>query len=241
MAFDPDKFLEDTTDKKGSTTFDPDEFLSQPTEAPTPSKEYTETDAYESAVQTAAPIVSNLVKGPVLPTPMTPGKIIQGAADVAAMAHGHPPYGAMIRNAMPNPSMLIQQPLAQSIPAYAQALKQMPAQALNRAKAGAGTVLRGAGKLAGPVGLGMNALDAAQYAQEAELGQRLAQGQGKTAQQNYRGLNTPINGPISPEEAQALIESGSPRDIAAAGGQARINALVRQKAAELALRPIAPQ
>jgi hypothetical protein len=45
----------------------------------------------------------------------------------------------------------------------------------------AGPVLRGAAKVAGPVGMGMNLYDAGQMARETQLGQRLSQGQGQRA------------------------------------------------------------
>ena len=245
MAFDPDSFLKetpDTTVAEPKSGFDPDKFLAKP-ESTGSESEASAADVIAKGLQTIAPAISGLVKGPVVPEGMVgklasnPIGIMQNAADIASMAHGHPPYGAMIRNALPSASSFLNKPLAEAVPEYLQGLKQIPGQALNGAK----NVIRGVGKLAGPVGLGMNAYDAAQYAQEAELGNRLAQGQGKTAEQNFRGLNTPINGPISPDQAQALLENGSPRDIEAAGGQARINELIRQKAAALALRPIAPQ
>ena len=244
MAFDPDSFLQETPGTKPAETkskFDPDAFLAKPEQVGS-GPEASVSDVIGKGLQTIAPAISGLVKGPVVPEGMI-GKIasnpvgaMQSAADIAALAHGHPPYGSMIRNALPSASSFLNKPLAEAVPEYLQGLKQIPGQALNGAK----NVIRGAGRLAGPIGLGMNAYDAAQYAQEAELGNRLAQGQGQTAEQNFRGLNTPINGPISPDEAQALLENGSPRDIEAAGGQARINALIRAAAAQKALQPIAP-
>lgn len=108
----------------------------------------------------------------------------------------------------------------------------------------AGPLLRGAAKIAGPVGLGMNMYDAAQYAHESQLGQRLAQGQGRTAQQAFRQMNPGYGAGfvsnVSPDEAAAVLQNGSPRDIAAMGGQKTLDALIRQKAAAKALQPIAP-
>tara|TARA_R110000868_G_scaffold21535_11_gene89191 strand:- start:1882 stop:2895 length:1014 start_codon:yes stop_codon:yes gene_type:complete len=63
----------------------------------------------------------------------------------------------------------------------------------------AGPVLRGAGRVLGPVGLGMNMYDAGQYAQESQLGSRLAEGQGNMAQQAYRQLPAQINTPGNPQ------------------------------------------
>jgi hypothetical protein len=108
----------------------------------------------------------------------------------------------------------------------------------------AGPIMRGIGRVAGPAGLAMNAYDAAKYAQEAELGKRLAQGQGGTAQQQFRQM-TPGYGQgfvsnISPDQAAAILQNGSPRDIEALGGQATLDALIKQKAAAKALGPVAP-
>jgi hypothetical protein len=99
----------------------------------------------------------------------------------------------------------------------------------------AGPVLRGAGKVLGPVGMGMNMYDAAQMARETQLGQRLATGQGQQAQQNFRQMNTPYGAPISAPEAQNVLQSGSPRDIQAFGGQERLNQMIREAAAKKAL------
>jgi hypothetical protein len=99
---------------------------------------------------------------------------------------------------------------------------------------------RAAARVAGPVGLGMDIYDAASYAQEAELGNRLAQGQGRNAQQAFRNMNIKNASPISPEEAAAVLQNGSPRDIEAMGGQETLNALIRQKAASKVLAPVAP-
>jgi hypothetical protein len=101
-------------------------------------------------------------------------------------------------------------------------------------------VIRGAAKVAGPVGMAMNAYDASQYAQESGLGQRLAQGQGLQAEQAFRQRNTQYGAPISPEQAQAVLQSGSPRDIEGLGGQEFLNSVIRQQAAAQALKPVRP-
>lgn len=98
---------------------------------------------------------------------------------------------------------------------------------------------RAAARVAGPVGLGMDVYDASQYARESNLGPRLAQGQGRQAQQAFRGMNQTY-GPIAPDQAQAVLESGSERDIAAFGGRDKLSELIRLKAAERVLGPIAP-
>jgi len=104
-----------------------------------------------------------------------------------------------------------------------------------------GPVVRGAGKVLGPAGLALNAYDASQYAQESGLGQRLAEGQGQRAEQAFRQHNTQYGAPISPEQAQAVLQSGSLRDIEGLGGQEFLNSVIRQQAAAQALKPVRPQ
>jgi hypothetical protein len=99
--------------------------------------------------------------------------------------------------------------------------------------------LRGAARVAGPVGMGMNIYDASQYAHESNLGPRLAQGQGRQAQQAFRNRNQAY-GPIAPDQAQAVMQSGSERDIAAFGGRDKLSEMIRLKAAERVLGPVAP-
>ena len=103
----------------------------------------------------------------------------------------------------------------------------------------AGPILRGAARVAGPAGLAMNAYEAQQFANQAELGPRLAQGQGRNAQQAFRNMNQAY-GPVAPDQAQAVLESGSARDIAAFGGRDKLSQMIRLKAAEKVLGPIAP-
>ena len=94
-----------------------------------------------------------------------------------------------------------------------------------------GPVARAVGKVAGPAGLALNAYDAAQYAQDSQLGQRLAQGQGRMAQQAFRQHNTTYGAPVTPDQEAAVLQNGSPRDI---------DALIKRKAAQKALQPVAP-
>jgi len=88
-----------------------------------------------------------------------------------------------------------------------------------------GPVLNTVGRVAGPAGMAYNAYEAAKYAQDAELGQRLASGQGQLAQHNFRQMNPVYGAPISREQAQAVLQSGSPRDIAAFGGADRLRSI----------------
>lgn len=95
-----------------------------------------------------------------------------------------------------------------------------------------GPVARGAARVAGPVGMGMSLYDAGQMTRETNLGSRLGQGQGQRAEQAFRNMNTQYGGPISPQEEQNVMASGSERDI---------QALIRRKAAQRVLGPVAPQ
>lgn len=107
-----------------------------------------------------------------------------------------------------------------------------------------GPIARGAGRVLGPVGAAMNLYDAGQMARDTQLGQRLASGEGQMAQHAFRNMNpgygAGFNSTLTPDQAEVILKNGSPRDIQAFGGQAAIQALIKQKAAAQALKPIAP-
>jgi len=86
-------------------------------------------------------------------------------------------------------------------------------------------VLRTAGKVLGPAGLAMNAYDAAQYAQAAELGKRLAAGQGGIAQQAFRNVQHTAGNQyqLQPQEAANVLASGDAATINLYGGPERLN------------------
>jgi hypothetical protein len=126
--------------------------------------------------------------------------------------------------------------LAQKFAAYENAIPGVGSRMMRMAA----PVLRTAGKVLGPVGMAMNAYDAAQYAQESGLGQRLAQGEGQRAEQAFRQRNTQYGAAITPEQARNILENGSPRDIDSLGGQAFLNTIIRQQAAAQAIRPQGP-
>ena len=106
----------------------------------------------------------------------------------------------------------------------------------------AGTVARGAGRVLGPVGMGLNLYDAGQMARQTQLGERLSQGQGQLAEQAFRqGPVKNYQGPqLNPQEAQNVLKSGSPRDIQYFGGRDQLSEMIRKKAAEKVLGPVAP-
>jgi hypothetical protein len=116
---------------------------------------------------------------------------------------------------------------AEAVAAF-NALKQQAQSAPSMFSRVAGPLVRGAAKIAGPVGLGMNIYDASQYAQESELGPRLAQGQGRMAQQAFRNMaaNQQYGG-LTPEQQQILEQD-------------KIDQAIRRKAAERVLGPMVP-
>jgi len=99
----------------------------------------------------------------------------------------------------------------------------------------AGPLLRGAAKVAGPVGMGMNMYDAGQMARETQLGQRLQQGQGQQAEQAFRaGPVQTYQGPqLNTQEQQNVMASGSARDKQYFNDQ--MNMAIRLKAAKKVL------
>jgi hypothetical protein len=98
-----------------------------------------------------------------------------------------------------------------------QELKQgyKPITTMGKVGAVAGPLLRGAGRVLGPAGMAMNLYDAANFAQEADLGGRLARGEGKLAPQAFRSLlNQNVSGyQPTPDEMRNLLASGDQRMI----------------------------
>jgi len=105
-----------------------------------------------------------------------------------------------------------------------------------------GPALRGAARVAGPVGMAMNINDAGQLARETELGTRLAQGQGGRAEQAFRsGPVQAYQGPqMDAQQSQNVLQSGSARDVKYFGGQDQLREQMRRKAAARVAGPIAP-
>ena len=101
----------------------------------------------------------------------------------------------------------------------------------------AGPILRGAGKVLGPVGMGYNVYEAGQMARDTGLGQRLAGGEAQRAPQAFRQMNPTYGAPLNAQQAQNVLQSGSPRDIQSFGGQEALNAAIRKEAAMKALTP----
>lgn len=125
----------------------------------------------------------------------------------------------------------------QSLRATQQAFPSMAQKAARVAAPALGAVAR----VAGPAGMAYDLYEAGQLARQTQLGQRLAQGQGQLAEQAFRGgMGQTYQGPqLSPEQAQAVLQSGSQRDIQYFGGPDRLTQLIRQRAAQRVLGPVA--
>jgi hypothetical protein len=178
--------------------------------------------------------------GKFAPTP-APGAELANAAQISeaigpeGLAAGMKPGGTFPTEAPP-----IGGPAAQQGTNF---IQNITAKFAPMAKAVA-PVLNTIGRVAGPAGLAYNAYQAADYAHQAELGQRLAMGQGQVAQHNFRNLNVPygtgqsqpswISGPttgfnqtLTRDQAQAVLQSNNPRDIAAFGGEQHLRQLAQ--------------
>lgn len=95
----------------------------------------------------------------------------------------------------------------------------------------AAPVLNTVSRVAGPAGLAYNAYEAGQFARNAQLGQRLAQGEGRLAQAVGRDvmLNRNISGYVpSKQEAANLLASGDERTINIYGGRQRLEQIAGQ-------------
>jgi hypothetical protein len=95
-------------------------------------------------------------------------------------------------------------------------------QTMGSAASAVAPVLNTAARVAGPAGLAYNVYEAGKMAQDAQLGERLAQGQGQLAEKAFRQANVPyspgFNQTITPDQARAVLASQSSRDIQAFGG-----------------------
>lgn len=108
-----------------------------------------------------------------------------------------------------------------------------------------GSVLKplamGAAKVAGPLGIGYDVYEATKFARDQELGARLAAGQAQRAPQAFQQRNPTYGAPVTPEQAQTVLQSGSPRDIAAFGGEDTLRRRMREIAAARVTGPAVPQ
>jgi hypothetical protein len=145
-------------------------------------------------------------------------------------------------------SKLVQSPqfqkVAGAIPEAAANAEKYLAAIPSRMEA-AGKVLKplavGAARVAGPAMMAMDVNNAMEFAREQQLGQRLAQGQGRNAQQAFRNMNVQYGYQPTAQEAENLLASGAARDIQAFGGEDRLKRLIREEAAKRVVGPIAPR
>jgi hypothetical protein len=103
---------------------------------------------------------------------------------------------------------------------------------MSKIGAGLAPIVRGAGRVLGPAGMAMNVYDAAQFAREADLGGRLARGEGRLAQQAFNNMvnqNTSGYQP-SAQEANNLLASGDERTINIYGGRRKLQAIANPNA-----------
>lgn len=109
--------------------------------------------------------------------------------------------------------------------------------------------LRGAAKVAGPVGMAANLYEASPYLAEAGPEASSGRAQNRIAEAQQMMLNRPTPLPLTPTEASNLLQSNDARTINIYGGRANLEALVksglRQKAASKVLGsktmgPVAP-
>jgi hypothetical protein len=96
----------------------------------------------------------------------------------------------------------------------------------------AGPALNTAARVAGPAGLAYNMYEAGNMARDTQLGERLGAGQGGSAEQAFRNINTQygdaFRNTVTAQQARDILASGSTRDIAAFGGAA----FLRQRAGQ---------
>jgi hypothetical protein len=106
----------------------------------------------------------------------------------------------------------------------------------------AGPLVRGAARVAGPVGLAYDVYEAYPYLKQADLGARSASGETANLRQQaqQRPLNVPTPAPLSRQEAQNLYQSGDMRLRQIYQNDAELASLIRRRAAEQVLGPIAP-
>ena len=99
----------------------------------------------------------------------------------------------------------------------------------------------GAARVAGPAALAYDVNQSLEFARQQQLGERLAQGQGRAAQQAFRNMNVQYGYQPTAAEAQNILAGGAPRDIQAFGGEDRLRRIIREQAAQRVTGPIAPR
>jgi hypothetical protein len=138
------------------------------------------------------------------------------------------------------------QALRQSIPDFgakaAQYIEAAPSM-LQQAGRMVKPLAMGAARVAGPVGLAYDVSQAMPYLEQAEVGRRTQSGEvGQMMRQARRAqLNAPTAAPLTAQEAANLVASGDQRMMQIYKEDAEIKNLMRRKAAEKVLGPVAPR
>jgi len=147
---------------------------------------------------------------------LTNRTVLQTVGDVAGIASHGVPWGSIARGAI--------DPTGVSLTQAARGAMDVAKAAPGYVAGMAGPALRGAARVAGPVGMAYNLAEAAPYLQQADIGQRIQSGQipQATAQARQAPLNAPTPAPLKPEEAANLLASGDQRTIDIYGGVDRL-------------------
>ena len=147
---------------------------------------------------------------------------------------------AMLKGAEGKAAMAANPQFAQAAQTY---LKSVPTYGEQAMKV-VSPFVKGAAKVAGPIGMAANLYEAAPYLEKA--GPELTSGaaQNRMAQAQNMMLSRPTPQALTPEEANNLLQSDDARTINIYGGRTNLEALVksglRQKAASKVLGPVAP-
>lgn len=170
--------------------------------------------ALQATQQAGTAAMRSRMPPPAMPTFQAPGPV-----PTPAQVAGNPMLTEIAaRNAAMESENLANRSMMQKI--AASKVMQMAAPALNTAA-----------RVAGPAGAAYNLYEAGQMARETELGSRLAQGQGQSAEQGFRDLNVRygnvFQNTLTPKQAQDILASNSKRDIESFGGAA----MLRRRAA----------
>lgn len=190
-------------------------------------------------ITSASELMTSPVSGAQYPSSVPAYREIQKMAGPEVAAKMSEAYAKGGNNAVlrylesaPELKSLMQAPgFAQSLEAYRGAVPSGMSQ-LGRV---VGPALRGAAKVAGPVGLAYDIYQAQPYM--AQGGQELQSGQAAQRMGEARRsmLNAPTPAPLTDQELLNLLNSGDQRLINIYGGEAALQARMRRKAAEKVL------
>lgn len=239
MAFDPKSYVGET---KEEDEFDPKSYLGVTEMAPSAVEDKTGESIYGMAAPaiTGAAYASPTGLRPIIGQAagaagqglkaMSNRPIWQTASDIAGIATHGVPWGTIAQTALSPGSA------AQTIAQTAEIAKAAPGYAARAA----GPILHGAARVAGPAGLAYDIYQALPYM--AQGGQELQSGRAaqrmRAARQSM--LNAPTPAPLSPGEAENLLMSGDTRMIGIYGGEDKLREIIRRKAAERVMGPVAP-